>query len=267
MLTFEVSVRTLNQDLTPGRLIRHGLDFVVRGRGAITSPAAHAVAFDTRQTAARTPDLELVFVAFGLDSQDQDEPEPADAGRPDGRLQRLVRKGMTRSSGRSGGYRQPASESLVRVLATVLHPLARGEVLIRSADPTAPPVIRHELLGERQDLSALIDGCRRAREVFAAPALADVVLGERVPGPAVQTDEQWEGFLRSSTVRMNHASGTCRMGADELSVVDPRLRVRGVDGLRVIDASIMPNLPSGNTNAPTMMIGEVGSRWVLEDNG
>ena len=100
---------------------------------------------------------------------------------------------------------------------------------------------------------------------MACPALTDVVVNERLPGAAVVTDDDWEGYVRDHAGRLNHPSGTCAMGAGPDAVVDARLRVRGVRGLRVADASVMPCLPSGNTNAPTIMIGEHAAALIRND--
>jgi choline dehydrogenase len=101
--------------------------------------------------------------------------------------------------------------------------------------------------------------------VFETPKLRSIVDGEMAPGLDVQTDTQWEMFLRAFAVKGSHASGTCRMGVDELAVTDPQLRVRGVDGLRVVDASIMPTVTSGNTNAPSIMIAERAADLIRKD--
>lgn len=245
-LVFEVTERTLNQDVTPLRILRHGMDFVLRRRGALVSSASHAVAFLPLERSSPVPQAELIFMAYGL------APVAREASAGGG----LARRLLARSGGRAEGRRTAATEPLVTVQAVLLHPRSRGEVSLRSADPADPPRIRHELLGDRVDIASLVEACRRVREIFTTPALASVVVGERVPGPAVDDEPSWEAYLRRATFRLNHPVGTCRMGADPMAVVDPQLRVRGIDGLRVADASVMPMLPSGNTNAPTIMIGE-----------
>jgi choline dehydrogenase len=246
-LTFEVRERTLNQDLSPLRLARHALDFAVRGRGAITSTASHAVAFGPPGAVPSIPDHELIFVAYGL----SDVSASTGGGRR-GPLRRL----MSRSSGSESGRRQAATDPLVTMTAVVLHPRSRGEVGLRSADPRDPPLIRHELLGEAEDLEALTDACERVRAIAATPPLRDVVVRERTPGSEVAGSDAWARHLRAHAFRLYHQAGTCAMGTGPAAVVDPRLRVRDVGALRVVDASIMPTIPSGNTNAPTIMIAE-----------
>ena len=120
-------------------------------------------------------------------------------------------------------------------------------------------MICHQLLGSEQDIRELAEGCRGVRRVFATEPLAPHVLSEALPGPAIETDEQFEGFLRMASWGAQHPVGTCKMGTDEQSVVSPELLVHGVDNLRVVDASVMPTSPSGNTNAATVMIAEKAS--------
>jgi choline dehydrogenase-like flavoprotein len=118
-------------------------------------------------------------------------------------------------------------------------------------------------VGSQRDLDRLVEACNLTRELMREPAMAKHVLDERIPGPLVDSDDVMREFLRYGSWRGEHAVGTCRMGGDDTSVVDPELRVRGVDALRVIDASIFPTLTSGNTNAPVVMVAEKGSDLVL----
>ncbi|MGY2857634.1 choline dehydrogenase-like flavoprotein [Pseudomonas tolaasii] len=120
-------------------------------------------------------------------------------------------------------------------------------------------------LTHEDDCKALIAGIRWMRKIYAAEPLSGHVVKETMPGSHVQTDEQLLDYLRKFGQSMYHPVGSCRMGNDETAVVDSRLRVRGVEGLRVIDASIMPSISSGNTNAPAIMIAEKGADMVLED--
>ena len=111
----------------------------------------------------------------------------------------------------------------------------------------------------------LIAGIHHTRRIFAQPAMARYSVAETVPGPDVTTDEQFAEFARQAGTNVFHPVGTCKMGTDPMAVVDPRLRVHGIAGLRVIDASIMPAVTTGNTNAPTIMIGEKGAAMIRED--
>ena len=136
------------------------------------------------------------------------------------------------------------------VSAVHLRPDARGDVRLKSADPLAPPAIRFNFLKTSHDLKSLTAGMRLARKIVNQPALFGYVAGELIPGTDVVTDDEFEAAIRRNGISNLHSVGTCRMGPDERSVVDPRLRVRGVERLRVVDASIMPSVPAGNTNAP-----------------
>jgi len=151
------------------------------------------------------------------------------------------------------------------VSAVHLRPDARGEVRVKSADPLAPPTIRFNFLKTRYDLQALTAGMRLARKIVNQPALSEYVADELIPGRDVDTDAEFEAAIRRNGISNLHPVGTCRMGADDASVLDPRLRVRGVGHLRVVDASVMPSVPAGNTNAPTIMIGEKAAAMILED--
>jgi choline dehydrogenase len=149
--------------------------------------------------------------------------------------------------------------------AVHLRPDSRGTVHITSPDPLAPPAIRFNFLETQSDLHALTAGVRLARKFTRQPALAPYVAEELLPGPAVNTDAEFEANIRANANSNLHPVGTCRMGPDGGSVVDPWLRVHGIGRLRVADASIMPTVPAGNTNAPSIMIGEKAAAMILED--
>jgi choline dehydrogenase len=146
-----------------------------------------------------------------------------------------------------------------------LRPEGRGTVRIKSPDPLAPPAIQFNFLASDYDFQALIYGTRLSRKIAAQPALKPFVVEEVLPGPAVQTDDDIIEEIRVRGVSNLHPVGTCRMGRETVAVVDPRLRVYGIEGLRVADASIMPQVPGGNTNAPSIMIGEKCAHMILED--
>ena len=146
-----------------------------------------------------------------------------------------------------------------------LRPEGRGTVRIKSADPTVPPRIQFNFLASDYDFQALIYGSRLARRIAAQPALRPFVAEEVIPGPSCDSDDAFIEEIRGRGVSNLHPVGTCRMGREVDAVVDPRLRVHGVTGLRVADASIMPQVPGGNTNAPSIMIGEKCAHMILED--
>jgi len=146
-----------------------------------------------------------------------------------------------------------------------LRPEGRGTVRIKSPDPLAPPAIQFNFLASDYDFQALIYGARLSRKIAAQPALKPFVVEEVLPGAAVQTDEDMIEEIRVRGVSNLHPVGTCHMGREVDAVVDPRLRVYGIEGLRVADASVMPQVPGGNTNAPSIMIGEKCAAMILED--
>jgi choline dehydrogenase len=140
-------------------------------------------------------------------------------------------------------------------------------VTLRSARPQDKPRIEHRLISEADDIGTLTAVCRITRQIFQCDALRPYVVGEFLPGDKIQSDADWETYFRSYSWRGEHPVGTCKMGVGELAVVDPRLRVRGVEGLRVVDASVMPALITGHTNAPTVMIAERASDMIRAEAG
>ncbi|MDD3798492.1 MAG: choline dehydrogenase [Novosphingobium sp.] len=147
--------------------------------------------------------------------------------------------------------------------ANVARPEARGSVTLASADPDAPPVIDQNYLGTENDRRVARASVRAAREIFAQPAFADYIGEELAPGKHVQTDEEIDAYIREFAEADYHSVGTARMGSDPMAVVDAELRVHGMEGLRVIDASVMPHLPGANTGIPVAMIAEKAADMIL----
>jgi choline dehydrogenase len=131
-----------------------------------------------------------------------------------------------------------------------------GTVKLASADPSVKPLIDHNIFQNESDYDTLIAGVKIARKIIASPALDKLRGKEFLPGPGVQTDEEIKAFINKYVQTIYHPVGTCKMGNDDMAVVDHELRVHGIDGLRVADASIMPTIINANTNAPSIMIGE-----------
>ncbi|MCB1395394.1 MAG: GMC family oxidoreductase N-terminal domain-containing protein [Rhodobacter sp.] len=148
----------------------------------------------------------------------------------------------------------------------VLRPHSRGEVFLQSADPMADPGIDPRFLSDERDLKTLIRGARMTRDVLEAPALAKYRHKELFGIRDGMSDAEWEQVIRNRADTVYHPVGTCKMGTDDMAVVTPELKVRGLEGLRVADASIMPLLVSGNTNAPTIMIGEKCADMIKADH-
>jgi choline dehydrogenase-like flavoprotein len=155
----------------------------------------------------------------------------------------------------------------VTVHACCLRPQSRGEIRLASTDPLQPPVTDPNYLAADYDLKVLIAGLRQGRDILAAQAFKPWLGEERLPGPAVQSNAELEDFIRATAETEYHPIGTCKMGSDPMAVVDEKLRVRGIERLRVIDASIMPAIVSGNTNAPVIMIAEKGAEMMLAAAG
>jgi choline dehydrogenase-like flavoprotein len=160
----------------------------------------------------------------------------------------VIRGGQTRVKG--SGF---------TINSTFLRPESVGTVRLASADPFAEPLIDPRYLGEAKDREMALLQIRTIREVLAQPAIAQYIKEERLPGAAARTDEELMAYVRQYASCDYHPVGTCRMGNGVDAVVDQTLKVRGIDRLRVVDASIMPRLVSGNTMAPTMMIAEKGA--------
>jgi choline dehydrogenase len=223
---------TVNSDSRGLPALKHGLDFLLRGRGAISSSMCHAQTFVHTRPGLPAPNVQVSFTAFAFDINDVGRavlgPEPA-----------------------------------ISLTICLARPQSRGTIRLRSADPFAPPVIQHQLLGSEEDVAALVRGIEIGREILAQPAIADHILEEVRPGPAVAGD-QLAAYLRLASIPLYHPVGTCRMGQDGQAVVTPDLQVRGIVGLWVADASVMPTIPIGNTNATAIMIGDKGADHVLK---
>jgi len=230
-MSWDVRPRTYNVEVNGPRAALHALNWALFRRGPATSPYPHAVAFLRSSPDVASPDIQLMFGPFAFDFS------------PAGVVP----------------YLRPA----VTVVAALNYPKARGRLRLRSADPTDKPVIEHALLAEPEDVARLTRACRFVRRIFEQKALERDVIAERLPGPGVETDDEWDEYLRRTTFLGYHPVGTCAMGP--AGVVDHRLRVRGVEGLRVADASVIPSPVSGNTNAAAIMIGEKAADLVRED--
>jgi choline dehydrogenase len=146
-----------------------------------------------------------------------------------------------------------------------VRPDSRGTIMARSPDPFTAPLITPNYLSDPNDQRVLNAGMRITRNIFAAPAIAQHSVVETLPGRALVSDDELADYSRRFGTTIFHPVGTCRMGEGPNAVVDARLRVHGIGGLRVVDASVMPTLTTGNTNAPTIMIAEKGAAMIRED--
>jgi len=144
----------------------------------------------------------------------------------------------------------------VSMLPGVVRPVSRGWIRLADRDPLAKPLINPNYLGDRWDLERMVQGVKIARDIFATSAFKPWYKQELQPGPGAVTDDELRTFVKQKSESYHHQAGSCRMGIDDLAVVDPELRVHGVRGLRVVDASVMPAVPSGNCHAAIVMIAE-----------
>jgi len=233
-LVNEVNVATLNSEAKGWRAALQVARFALRRRGILTTSIAHAQAFVRGRAGLPAPNLQIAFAAFAFDLDER------------GRL--VLRD-------------RPSVSTLIGLMRTS----HRGSITLRSADPLAPPVIRHRLLGSDDDVEQIVEGIGIARRIMAQPAIARYVTGEVRPGAAFTDPAQLRDYVRMAAITLYHPVGTCRIGRsdDDMAVVDPDLRVHGVEGLWVADASVMPTLPAGNTNATAIMIGDKGADHVL----
>ena len=213
-----------------GQIIRYAL----KRDGLLSLPTAPVLGFIKTRPELASPDVQYHFVPY-----------------------RVVLKDGKRSMGKDPG---------ITVTVNQCRPESVGSVHIRSATSTDAPAIKFNFLSSETDRRTLIDGLRFVRRLAATQALEEVIGEEIQPGAATQSDNELLAFIREKAETVYHPSGTCKMGDDPMAVVDPRLKVHGVDGLRIADASIMPTLTSGNTNAPCIMIGEKCADMVLQDS-
>jgi choline dehydrogenase-like flavoprotein len=150
----------------------------------------------------------------------------------------------------------PKGSSGVTLNSYTLRPKSRGSVTLRSANPADPPVVDPNFLSDPDDLRCSVEGVKISREIFSAPSLRKYIKAIRFPDDTVRSQAEFEAYARQYGRTSYHPVSTCRMGKDEMAVVDPQLRVHGIDGLRICDSSAMPSLIGSNTNAPSIMIGE-----------
>jgi len=220
---------TLYSAMKPTNMIKTGLQYLLFGTGLATSQGLETGAFIKSRPDLEHPDLQYHFIA-------------------------ALMYDHTRKKSDRHGFMAHVCQ---------LRPQSRGFISLKSTDPSVAPLIQPNYLEADEDRRALREGVRMARDVFAQRAFDSYRGPELMPGAHVRTDEQIDAFIRETAETIYHPVGTAKMGSDDLSVVDGQLRVHGVESLRVIDASVMPTLVSGNTNAPTIMIAEKASDMIL----
>jgi choline dehydrogenase len=224
--------RSINEMSRGVRLVGEVAKWVVTGNGALTFGVSSAQLFCRSREGLASPDIQLLFSPASYD--------PSVFGKLE-------------------------QEPGATVAVSIARPESRGTIMARTADPHDRPVIRPNYLSAPADLRVIMAGIAHARRIFSQPAFARHSVSEIVPGPDVRSDDELAAYVRDFGTTIYHPVGTCRMGEDPMAVVDSRLRVKGLAGLRVIDASIMPCVTTGNTNAPTIMIADKGASMIRED--
>lgn len=223
---------TLNERTRGINLVKEVVRYYTSGRGALALTAGVVYGFVRTRPGLDSPDMQFHMAHASYDTaQKRDlEREP----------------GMT-------------------VVIGQCRPDSRGSIHIKSAIPGSAPSIRPNFLSAQTDRDATVAGMQIARRIVSHPSMSKYIAFENNPGDKVQSYDEWLSFARGNGQTTYHVIGTCKMGSDPMAVVDDRLRVHGIAGLRVIDASIMPTVPSGNTNAPTIMVAEKGADMIKED--
>ncbi len=228
-VTGALSINQLSRGL---RLAGEIARWLTIGDGALTFGVSSAQAFCRSRDGLSSPDIQLLFSPASYDA------------RKFGTLEN--RPGMT-------------------VAASIARPESRGTIMAKSPDPYERPSIKPNYLSAPADLRVALACIAHARRIFAAAALAKHSTGETVPGSDLRSEDELIDFIRREGTTIYHIVGTCKMGIDPMAVVDPRLAVHGIGGLRVVDASVMPTVTTGNTNAPTIMIAEKAAAMILQD--
>ena len=229
-----VSNNSLNKQIrNPIELAKMGLSWALSGRGPLTIGAGQVGgAMRTRHAPSSKPDLQLFVMPLSVDKP----------GEP-----------LHTYSGFTSAIWQ-------------CHPKSRGSLEIRSSNPADDPLIEPNYLSDELDQKTMVEGIKILREIYQQPKFRDLWQTEIVPGKKIQSDDQILDAIRAGGGTVYHPVGTCRMGVDKHAVVAPNLKVNGVSGLRVVDASIMPLITSANTNAPTYMIAEKAADMILNES-
>jgi choline dehydrogenase len=222
------TVPTINH-IGVGEAARSVWEYARHGTGTLTTSGWHAQVIHRATEDRDAPDIQNAFSCFAI----------------------------VRDRGKDGIMKVgPAKAPSVQTTTVFVKPRQRGRIRLRSADPNDRPVIEHQMMANADDVRDLLIGMAEARRIMGQSSMAEFVAEPFDPERACRSSEDWEAFARENVTYGVHPVGTCKMGVDEDAVVDPELRVHGVAGLRVVDASIMPTTTTGNTNAPTMMIAE-----------
>jgi choline dehydrogenase len=233
VMSKEVRSKTYNIDMGPVGVLKSVLQYALFRNGRLAASPVQGMSYVRSNPDLAEPDICLQFQPLAIDLSSH-KPKLRDRGG----------------------------------ISMITHPArtrGRGQVRLRTPDPSARPVIDYELLGNEHDRELLIAGCEILDSLFSAPAMADYIVANYDPEVRPRSRDEWLAWLRTRTSIGFHPVGSCRMGIDDMAVVSPELKVKGVEGLRVVDASIMPRIISGNTNAPTIMIAEKAAEMIIAD--
>ena len=230
-MMYEMALPTWSSEVSLFKQALHGSNWFFRKKGLANSGMSQAVAFTCTSTDETRPDLQLTLIPFGLDPKNK--------------------------------KKNIKNKEVVLVIVNECRPESRGYLELESADSNAKPKLYPQLLGSQCSLDRLTIGIKQVRKIFASPSIESHVRLEITPGTSVESDEDIHRWLRETVIDTVHPTGTCKMGQDQLAVVDEQLRVHKTKNLRVADASIMPVITSGNTNAPTIMIAEKAASMIL----
>jgi len=226
-----VDMPTYNTMVGPLRLAGHLLKYATVRKGILTSIAVHAMAYARSTPELHEPDIAMSFLPLAI--------------------------------GFVGGHPALAKQAGIPIGSQVLRPHGRGRFRLKDRDAHSKPLIEHALLGDSRDLELTIKGSRLVTDAFAAPPLARHIIGDHEPAALPESDSAWETYVRQRVGIGYHPVGSCRMGMDDMAVVDDTLRVRGVERLRVVDAPVMPNIISGNTSAATIAVAEKAAEIII----
>ena len=231
-IAFEATVPTLTSDQGLVRSPIHALNYVLNRKGPLSTPIGHAQAFVRTEDGLAAPDIQIILSPSAYEIE--------------------------------GGKAKRKKTPQMALAIGLCRPLSRGSVSLGSADPAAPPQIDHQLFGDERDVHRLVAGMRIGFDLLRSDSLSPYV--DRIVAPLDESSSGLAGHVRDNGILMYHPSGTCKMGPGDDAVVDHRLRVKGVEGLWVADASIIPAIPAGNINATCIMIGEKVADMIREDN-
>jgi choline dehydrogenase len=235
MQRWRATIPTINK-MRIGTAVKGLVDYVRNGSGLLAMTMVQVQCMGRTNPTLERPDLQLQFVPFAI----------------------------TRAVDENGMFNvQQAKEQGFLSSSTFLRPRTRGSITLRDSAPDSMPRISYQFLADPDDLRDCLRGLRAVQHVMAQPAMAAITDGQLEPEANCSTDADWEHYVRGAVTPSYHPVGTCKMGIDDLAVVDPELRVHGIANLRVADASIMPTITTGNTNAPSMMIGERAAELIL----